>query len=209
MQVLDAPSPDQISAANGPGGVDQPVKLTRSEQQATDHPAVQRVERDAIQAHQARGARIIADAATRAQLGTGHWLTVGGLDRLERLNRLGPGADGKLRAQAKAFAGLAIHPMVSGGGIGDALVPAHPSNPGRRRVEGALCRGQQQFVALNIQLAADGAGESCAHRDTCCHSLVETERGSGASSPCLKAGVSAPHVRRWYWNLRLSRCCSL
>jgi hypothetical protein len=51
-----------------------------------------------------------------------------------------------LSAQAEAFAGLAIDTVMRCVGVGDALVPAHPRNPCRCRVEGAL---KARCVAAN------------------------------------------------------------
>ena len=60
--------------------------LTWAEQQAADDTAFQRVERDAIKTHQAIGASIVADAATRAELGAR--LAMLRLHRLDGLNAL-------------------------------------------------------------------------------------------------------------------------
>ncbi len=77
-------------------------------------------------------------------------------------------------------------------GIGDALIPAHPRDPGGGLIEGALRRGQCCIVALNVELETDGAGERFGHAVLFYRRQVETERDSGASSPRLKPGVSAP-----------------
>jgi hypothetical protein len=74
--------------------------------------------------------------------------------------------------------------MVGSVGVADPLIPADLCNPGRRRVEGALRRSQCYFMAVYVQLAADGAGEDFVHTGLFDHGLVETERKERrASSP--------------------------
>jgi hypothetical protein len=58
-----------------------------------------------------------------------------------------------------------------------------------------LCRGQCRVMAINVQLDTDGAGECFAHMDTFPSQAARYGKERGASSPCLKAGVSAPHIR--------------
>src|SRR5262249_1858860 len=97
VHTPDPPPPRPTGPTPSPRRVRQHGMLTRAQEQATGHTPIRRVERDAVQAHQARGARIIADAATRAKLWTGLWLTVLGFDRFEGFYRLGSGTDGELR----------------------------------------------------------------------------------------------------------------
>jgi hypothetical protein len=51
-------------------------------------------------------------------------------------------------------------------GISNALRPTHLRNPGRRRVEGALGRGQDGFLAVDVQFDADGTGEWLVHEQS-------------------------------------------
>jgi hypothetical protein len=71
---------------------------------------------------------------------------------------------------------LTVHPMMSRVGVGDAFIPTHPRNPGCRRVEGALCRGQRRVMAINIQLTADSASECFAPTKLFYDRQAETER---------------------------------
>jgi hypothetical protein len=85
------------------------------------------------------------------------------------------------------LAGLAIDAVMRRVGVGDALVPAHPRNPGRRFIEGVLRRGECRVMALNVQLAADGAGECFAH---CLYSPTgrQKRKGETAIHPPSEAG---------------------
>src|SRR5262249_18002961 len=90
VPIVDTCSPDQIGPANVPGG------------------AFHGVERDPVQAHQAIGARVVANAATRPEGETR--LTLLGLYRPDRFQRLGSGAYRQLRTQREVNAGLPIYP---------------------------------------------------------------------------------------------------
>jgi hypothetical protein len=166
VQVVRAVAPDEISPTDFPGRVDQHLMLARAEQQPTDDTALQSIERHPIQAHQAVGTRVVADAATRPEGGAG--LRIGlaflGFDRLDGFNGFGPGADRQLSAQAEPFASLTIDAVMRG--VGDAFIPAHPRNPCCGGIEGALCRGECRVMAVNVQLATDCASECFAHTDS-------------------------------------------
>ena len=73
--------------------------------------------------------------------------------------------------------------------VGDAFLPAHCGNPGRRRIEGAHRRGQCGFMAGYIQLDADSSGECCVLTVLFCHRQANMERRRGHSSPSLKVRV--------------------
>src|SRR5260221_616694 len=92
MQVVGAGSPDQIGPTDLPRRITQQRVLARPHDQATDNPPLQRVEGDPIQAHQAVGARVVADTPARAEPGAGRALL--GLDRLDGFNGLHARADG-------------------------------------------------------------------------------------------------------------------
>jgi hypothetical protein len=104
--------------------------------------------------------------------------------------------------------------------VGDALIPTHPRHPGGSRVEDALGCGQRGVIAVNVELATDCTGECFVHKqivakmfnivarmfnivarmfnivarmfNTC---RAEYLQRGAASSPCLKAAVSAAQCR--------------
>jgi hypothetical protein len=161
MQIIDAAPPDQIGPADCPSWVNQHIMLASAQQHTAHHTPIQCVEGYPIQTHQTVGARVIANAAVWAKLLTG--LALLGLDRFDGFNSLGAGADGELRAQVKAFARLTLDPMVGRVGIDDTFIPTHLCNPGSRRVEGALCRGQNCLMAIHVHFDGDSAGECTVH----------------------------------------------
>ena len=165
--------------------------LTRPQDQTSDDAPIQGVERDPIQAHQAVGAGIVADAATRAKLGAG--LPLLGSHRLDGLNRLGAGTAGELRAQSVGQAGFPLHPVMSRVGVGDALLPAHLGHPRSRLVESLLRGRERRVMAVTIKLDADDAGECVVHKSTIAdgHPFVTRERRR-RFLPRLKPGGSAP-----------------
>src|SRR5262249_29146616 len=150
MQIIHPTPPDQISAADFPCRVYQHRMLTSAQDQAANHAPVQRVERDAIKAHQAIGAGVVAHAATRPK--TRACLTMRGLDRLDGFNCFRSGTDRQLRTKSEVEAGLTVHPMVGSVRVVDALIPTHPRNPGSRIIEGVLRRRQSRLRAVNVQL---------------------------------------------------------
>src|SRR5262249_2957279 len=157
--------------------------LAWAKHQTAHHTPIQGVEGDTIQAHQARGACVVAHTAAWAELGAG--FTTLRLDRLTSLYRLGPGTDRQLRAESELQARLIVHPMVGGVGVRHALTPTPSGDPRRRLVEGALCRSQCRVMAVNVQLDTDGASECFVHTGTCSTPVARNGKGSGASSPCL------------------------
>jgi hypothetical protein len=166
--------------------------LARAQEQTADDAAFQRVERNAVKAHQAIRTSVIADTSTRAKGGAG--VTPFGFDRLDGLHRLRSGAHRQLRPQAKISARLTIDAVMRRVGIGDALIPAHSRNPCRRRVKGVLCRGQHRVMAVNVQLTADCAKECFAHKHNVAQVFYTSQtRGEAAIPPPPKVGVSLPH----------------
>ncbi|HEY8324626.1 MAG TPA: hypothetical protein VIG77_09070, partial [Ktedonobacterales bacterium] len=153
--------PDQISAAYLPVGVNEHRMLTSAQEQTADDTPIQGIERDAIQTHQAIGARIVADAATRPELWAG--LTVFGLACLDGLNCLGACAAGQLRAQSEPLTSFTIHPMMGSIGVRNVFIPAHSRNPCGSRIERLLSRSQCRLMAVNVELDADSASEYFVH----------------------------------------------
>ena len=199
MQVVDTASSDQISATNFPRRVYQHFVLTWAEQQAADDSAIQGVERDAIKAHQAIGAGVIANAAPWAKLRT--CLAATRLHRFESLHCLGSRADGKLSAEAEVQAGLAVDAVMGGIRIRDVLITTYLRNPGCRRVEGALGRGQCTFMAVNVHLNADSTDECFVHSDRFYHRQLDTERRAAlpprSAHACIRPdgrGLRAAHT---------------
>src|SRR5262249_35629840 len=88
VEVVDATPPDQLSTANLPRWVYQPLMLATSQHEAADHTAFQGIEGDPIQAHQPVGAGVVADAPTRTKLGACVPLPLLGFHRPDGLNRL-------------------------------------------------------------------------------------------------------------------------
>jgi hypothetical protein len=161
MEVVDTLTPDQIGPANVPHRINQQGMLTRAKEQASDDASRQSVERHPIKTHQPLGAPVVADTAMGPEAEAG--VALRGLHRLDRLDGFGSGAHGQLRARAKSFARFTIHPVMRRVRIGDTLIPAHVGNPIRRHLEDALSRSQDRVMAVNIQLAVDGARECFAH----------------------------------------------
>jgi hypothetical protein len=139
VQIVDTTSPDEIGPTNLPHWVNQHLMLTGAKQQTTDDTAFQRIERYPVEAHQAIGTCIVADATTRTEAWAG--VTALGIHRFESFHGLRSGTDRQLCAQAIVQARFTIDPMVGGVGVGDALIPAYLRNPGCGLIEGALrCR---------------------------------------------------------------------
>ncbi len=161
VQLGEARAPDQISPANLPHRVDQQLLLTRTAQQAADDTSIPGVEGDAIQAHAASGACVVADAPTRPAVRAR--LAALRLDGFARFKGLRSRAHGQLSAQPVGQSRLPMHTMVGRIAVGDPRIPAHPRDPGRRFVEGALRRGQNRVMAVNVQLATDGTSERFVH----------------------------------------------
>ncbi len=191
MQIVDATLPDQISPAKLPGRVNQPGVLARAKDQAAHHTPGEGVERNPVQAHQAVGAGVVADGASRAKGGAG-FLALR-LDGFDGFHGFGSGTDGQLRAQAKARARFAVDAMVGGIGVGDAFLPAHFGYPGGRFIKGFLGRRKIGFMAVNIQLDANRSSECFAHKQSIQQpSLAVNRKERGASSHASRSWVSAP-----------------
>ncbi|MCG8353365.1 MAG: hypothetical protein MI924_36835, partial [Chloroflexales bacterium] len=123
----------QLRAANRPGRVVHVAALIVAQNEASHHPARQRVQADPIHAHQPIRTRVIADAAVRFERRAGSRAV--GARRANRLSRLIPGATGQLRPQAVRAAGGAGDDVVQFVFVGDALVPRDLCAGGGRRVE--------------------------------------------------------------------------
>ena len=89
----------QLRAANRPGRVVHVAALIVAQNEASHHPARQRVQADPIHAHQPIRTRVIADAAVRFERRAGSRAV--GARRPNRLSRLVPGATGQLRPQLR------------------------------------------------------------------------------------------------------------
>jgi hypothetical protein len=72
------------------------------------------------------------------------------------------------------------------GGIGDVLIPAHPRNPRGGLVKGTLCHGQCRVMAVNVQLATDGASECFARMHLFYHKQAETDTGRSRKAGSFK-----------------------
>src|SRR5262249_31124761 len=86
MQVVDASVPDQIGPADFPCRVYQHRVLACAQEQAADDTALQGVEGNPVEAHQAVGAGVVADAATWPK--SGARVALLGLDRFNCFHRL-------------------------------------------------------------------------------------------------------------------------
>jgi hypothetical protein len=170
MQIVDAPSPDQVSTADLPRRVYQHIMLPLAWKKATGNTTLDGVERHPIKGEQAKGANIIAHTATWLELWAGNRFRIRlallflSTRNLDRFHGLGTCAHGKLSAQVKARTSLTVHPMMGSVSVGDTLLPADSSNPCSRRIETLLCLLQYGFMLADIQLDANSSYEHFVHK---------------------------------------------
>ena len=166
-----APTLHQFRTANLPVGIDQLLMLVDTKEQAAGDASLHSTERDAIERLDTVGAGIVANAGLRAEGRTRRPLFLS-FSR-ERPHGLHARCFSKLRAQTKAASCLGVHPLVRHGVVGDVLMPAHKSNPTRRRVKSSGCLGKDRLMPTRIEGHTHRSFDGIAHK----YSIVGERQG--------------------------------
>ena len=146
-----------------------------------------------IKAQKAIGASIIADRATWPELWTCLTFCCDSCG-LASFNSLRTSTDRQLSTKPEARTSFTIDTMMSGIGIGDALLPTDRSYPRSSLIETLLRFLQSSLVFASIELDADCPYERLVHRRSIPEMYRQVKEKCAIapifSSPWLKPGVS-------------------
>jgi hypothetical protein len=190
IQVVRAMSPNEISTAYLPLGVNQHIMLTLAQEHLADYTPLQRVERDTIKAHKAIGTSIIADRATWPKL----WarFTFLALCGFDSLYCFCTGTHGQLSTKPVAATGFTIDTVMSRIGIGDVLIPADRGNPRSSSIELLLRFLQSLLVSIYIKLNVDCSYELFIHKKSIAQMYKEVKNGVSMNDLTVNDLLPAP-----------------